>query len=187
MIHRHLAIRPGTPAEEWPAAAVVDVLERGDLEDWRPIAAAVRRAPFGAFAARVLRLVDAYPRYGTAPLWRAWIDRCRTRAEGRATAIDGAMTLSALRRSLGLTQSAVAGQAGMSQSDLSKFERRSDVRLGTLRDYAAAIGGRARVTVELAGRAVEVTLPAEAPRRRNRRRRTRWDRRRPARTPPGGV
>jgi len=30
---------------------------------------------------------------------------------------------------------------GMSQSDLSKFERRSDVRLSTLRAYIAALGG----------------------------------------------
>jgi DNA-binding XRE family transcriptional regulator len=170
--HRHLEIAPGTSVEEWPSAAIVDVLGQGDLDDWRPVAAAVARAPFGPFAARVLRLVDAYPRYGTSALWRAWIDRCRARAEGRNASAGSPMSLAEIRRSLGLTQAEVARRAGMSQSDLSKFERRADVRLGTLRDYAAAIGGRVRVTIEVSERAVEISPPSEpAPAARGRRRR----------------
>lgn len=162
MKHRHVAVAPGVPVESWPSAAVVDVLGQGDLDDWRPVAAAVARAPFGPFAERVRHLVDAYPRYGTSALWRAWIDRCRARAEGRTAAADPPMTLAECRRSLGLTQAAVAERVRMSQSDLSKFERRADVRLGTLRDYAAAVGGRVRVTIEVAGRVVEIA-PGTAP------------------------
>lgn len=82
MKHRHLEVQPGTPAERLPAAAVVDLLERGDLGDWRPIAAAIAKEPYGDFAERVLRLVDAYPMYGTSALWRAWIARRRELAEG---------------------------------------------------------------------------------------------------------
>ena len=64
MIHRHLEIRWGAPAEELPSVAIVDILERGDLAAWQPIAAAVAREPFGSFAERVVRLVDAQPMYG---------------------------------------------------------------------------------------------------------------------------
>ena len=80
MIHRHLQISSGTPIEAQPLAAIVDILERGDLDEWRPIAEAVLRDPLGEFAEQVLRLVDLYPMYGTSPLWRSWIDRRRARA-----------------------------------------------------------------------------------------------------------
>ena len=49
--------------------------------------------------------------------------------------------LATLRRKKGLTQAELAKRIGMSQSDLSKFERRGDVRLSTLRAYVAALGG----------------------------------------------
>jgi len=70
--------------------------------------------------------------------------------------VDG---LAALRRGLGLTQVELAGRVGMSQSDLSKLERRRDVHLSTLRAYAAALGGRARFVFELDGKQVEIRLP----------------------------
>ena len=77
MIHRHLDYPAATAARELPLAAVVDILDRGDLEDWRPLAAAVARDPHGCVAERIADLVDRYPMYGTSPLWRAFLDRCR--------------------------------------------------------------------------------------------------------------
>ncbi len=144
MKHRHLQYPSSTPAEELPTAAIVDALERGDLDAWQPIAAAVARAPHGAFAEKVLRLLDAYPMYGTSPLWRAWIDRCRARAEGSLLPCRQ-VPLAELRRSLGLSQVELAQRMEMSQSDLSKFERRQDVRLSTLRAYANGLGGRLQI------------------------------------------
>ena len=145
MIHRHLTYSSKTPVARLPSAAIVDILDRGDLLAWRPIAAAIHRRPFGSFADRVRSLLDAYPMYGTSELWRAWIDRCRAAADspqGPRPPID----LAALRQRMGLTQSAVAARMGISQSDLSKLERRSDVRVTTLRAYAKAVGGRLEVT-----------------------------------------
>jgi transcriptional regulator with XRE-family HTH domain len=159
VIHRHLEIDPRTPVEAIPAAALADLLERGDLDDWRPIAAAVARDPDGELAERVLRIVDAFPVYGTSALWRAWIDRCRAREEGRRASPREATTLQGLRSDLGLTQAEVAARASMSQSDLSKFERRADVRMSRLRAVAQALGGSLRVGVELSGRIVEIRLP----------------------------
>ena len=146
MIHRHLDYLPETPVEELPSAAIVDLLDRGDLDGWRPIAAAVARAPHGPFALRVARLLDAYPMYGTSALWRAWLERCRARMEGQAS-IVAPTELAALRRRRGFTQVELARRMGMSQSDLSKLERRRDVRLSTLRAYAEALRGKLRVLV----------------------------------------
>ena len=140
MKHRHLAYDPETPAERLPSAAIVDILERGDLDDWRPLAAAIAAAPHGPLAARVLRLVSAYPIYGTSSLWRSWIDRCRARREGLLEAGPPA-DLATLRKRQGLTQVELGQRIGMSQSDLSKFERRDDVRLLTLRSFVGALGG----------------------------------------------
>jgi len=150
MIHRHLEIVPGSTVEEWPVAALVDLLERGDLSDWRPLAQAVAADPAGPLADRVRRLVDDFPMYGTSPLWRAWIERCRARAEGGLQSPAPA-DLAELRRTVGLTQVELAARLDMSQSDLSKLERRRDVRLSTLRAHAAALGGRLRVIFERAG------------------------------------
>jgi len=41
-------------------AAIGDLLDRGDLADWRPLAAAVARDPWGPLAVRTLRRVEAY-------------------------------------------------------------------------------------------------------------------------------
>jgi hypothetical protein len=49
----------------------------------------------------------------------------------------------------------------ISQSDLSKLERRRDARLSTLRAHAKALGGRLRVLFEAGGEQLEVRLRGE--------------------------
>lgn len=158
MIHRHLQVPADTPIEEWPLAAIVDLLERGELDDWKPVAAAIRRDPLGRFAKQVMHLVEAHPLYGVSPLWRSWIDRCRSRAEGQAMPkrLPG---LAALRRERGLTQAELASRLGISQSDLSKFERRQDVRLSTLRAYLEALGGKLRLFFDPPADPIEIDWP----------------------------
>lgn len=164
MIHRNLVEPPGASAEELSSAAVLDVLDRGDLGDWRPIAVAIAERPFGELAERVLTLVDAAEMYGTSALWRAWIHRCRARAEAP---IRPVVDLATLRRRLGLTQVELAARLGMSQSDLSKLERRGDVKLSTLEAHLAAVGGRLRVICESRGREIEIEIPGRSRRSRH--------------------
>ena len=162
MIHRHVHYEPGTPVEELPSAAIVDVLERGDLDAWRPIAVAVAGEPSGAFAERVERLLDAFPMYGTSALWRCWIDRLRAREEARRESRPP-VTLSKLRRRVGLTQVELAARLGMSQSDLSKLEKRTDVRLSTLRRYVEALDGRLRIAFETDRVRIDIRPPRRTP------------------------
>ena len=154
MIHRHLDYPAATAARELPLAAVVDILDRGDLDGWRPLAAAIPRDPHGSLAERIADLVGRYPTYGTSPLWRAFLDRCRSQPRP----VDGPVELATLRRSAGLTQLALAGRMRISQSDLSKLERRRDLHLSTLQAYVHALGGRIHLVAELPGRDVEIIV-----------------------------
>ncbi len=56
-----------------------------------------------------------------------------------------AMDLRELRIESGKTQEEVAAIAEMTQSELSKLERREDHRLSTLRRYVGALGGQLEV------------------------------------------
>lgn len=56
-----------------------------------------------------------------------------------------AMELRGLRQEAGKTQAEVAEIAEMTQAELSKFERRDDHLLSTLRRYVTALGGRLEV------------------------------------------
>lgn len=137
MRHRHLEVADATPPPALGAAALDDVLDRGDLEDWQPILAEVRRDPWGAVANRVLQLVEDHPMYGTSRLWRSWIEEQR----GASPAPHAGHALRALRRQRGMTQRQVADRLDMAQPEISKLEHRRDVRLTTARAYVAALGG----------------------------------------------
>jgi len=78
---RNLDYSAETALADLSPAALDDLLERGDLNDWAPLAAAVRADPHGALADMVLHLIDANPKYGTSPLWRHWIGRLRRRSK----------------------------------------------------------------------------------------------------------
>lgn len=156
MIHRHLEVAAGTPVGHLPSAALVDILDRGDLDDWRELAADVARAPHGPLARRVDHLVDAFPMYGTSSLWRAFIDRSRARAEGAPSA--RLATLPQLRRRQELTQVELATRMGISQSDLSKLERRADVKVSTLRAYLHAAGAELRLLADAEDGVTELCL-----------------------------
>jgi DNA-binding Xre family transcriptional regulator len=142
MIHRHLDYSEDVPIEQRGLMSLDDLLDRGDLGDWRSIIRAIAADPWGRMAADVLHLCDAHPMYGTSKLWRAYVASCRARRP--------AATLSTLRTEQGLSQAELGERLGMNQSEVSKLERRDDIRLGTLNAVVAALGGRLRLTVSLA-------------------------------------
>jgi hypothetical protein len=141
VIHRHLEYPENTAAEDLSRAALDDMLDRGDLETWKPVARAIAADPWGALATKVLALCEAHPMYGTSALWRSWIER--RRAAGAPTG------LAELRRRAGMSQAQVAARLGLSQPDISKLERRADVRVSTLRAYVEALGAGLHVTATL--------------------------------------
>lgn len=159
MIHRHLDY-DDVPAEQRGLAAIDDLLERGDFSGWRPLAKAIAAAPFGELAEQVLRLCDVHPMQGTSPLWRAWIAARRARAAGRSDRLPRA-TLREVRQSRKVTQEQLAADVGMSQSDLSKAERRSDPKLSTIRSLVEGLGLELRLVAvdHDTGTAQEIAIP----------------------------
>lgn len=162
MIHRHLDYPRGSPPERLGPAAIDDLLDRGDLDDWAPLARAVASEPWGSLAQTVVRLCDAHPMYGTSPLWKAYVATCRARALGGGHAswptAPRSATLTQVRTARGLSQAAVGVHLGMNQSEVSRLERRRDLRLSTLRKYVEAVGGRLRLIVTWPSGSTQVEL-----------------------------
>ena len=80
--------------------------------------------------------------------------------EGADALIAEELTLRQLRELLELTQDEMADRLEVGQDTVSRFERREDVRLSTLRSYVEALGGELRITATFPDRApVELTTP----------------------------
>lgn len=71
-----------------------------------------------------------------------------------------AMGLAAVRNAFDLTQTELAERLGVSQANVAKIEKRSDLLVSTLRSYLAALGGEVRIVVSFQGRDVELSLDA---------------------------
>lgn len=71
-----------------------------------------------------------------------------------------AMGLAAVRHAFDLTQTELAERLGVSQANVAKIEKRSDLLVSTLRSYLGALGGEVRIVVSFHGRDVELSLDA---------------------------
>ncbi|MCX6606503.1 MAG: helix-turn-helix transcriptional regulator [Acidobacteria bacterium] len=65
----------------------------------------------------------------------------RTRLEAEASLLSDELHLSELRKARGLTQESVAELLGVSQAEVSKMERRSELHIGTLKKFIEAMNG----------------------------------------------
>lgn len=68
------------------------------------------------------------------------------------------LRLAEIRKRLGLSQAEVATSMGTTQSGVSRLERQDDHRVSTLREYAAALGGRLCLIVDCGESCFEVDL-----------------------------
>ena len=71
-------------------------------------------------------------------------------------------TLAELRRSLRITQFELAQRLEIGQIQISRLERRGDLKLSTLRAYVTGLGGSLELIARLPKRAVQLTLPASS-------------------------
>lgn len=77
------------------------------------------------------------------------------------------MTLRALRKAEGLTQTGMAELLDTGQDSISRLENRGDMRLSTLQGYVAALGGVLEVVARFPGRpAVVISAPGGKPKKR---------------------
>ncbi len=77
----------------------------------------------------------------------------RKKVERRgAELIHAEMTLMQLRKDLNLTQEQMANILEKKQAEVSKFEKRGDMLISTLRAYIRALGGELELVARLPGR-----------------------------------
>jgi len=81
----------------------------------------------------------------------------RTRMEAEARRLSDDLHLSQLRKARGLTQETMAELLGVSQAEVSKMERRTELYVGTLRKFIEAMNGELVIAARFAG-GVEVPI-----------------------------
>jgi DNA-binding Xre family transcriptional regulator len=82
----------------------------------------------------------------------------RARAKKRANAILNRMTLDELRKDRKMTQGKLALAMKIEQSEVSRLEKRAEVKLGTLRNYVSALGGHIEIRAVFPDKNVELSL-----------------------------
>ena len=85
----------------------------------------------------------------------------RARAKKRADSILQRMTLDQLRKDRRKTQAAVAAAMKIHQSEVSRIEKRGEVKLRTLREYVSAMGGHLELRAVFPEKNVELTFAGE--------------------------
>ena len=90
-------------------------------------------------------------------LKKDWDDARRARSEARKAefTVEYA-TLDQLRVALGLSQEELARRLEVQQPAVSRLTNRGDMRISTLRDLIAAMGGELHVTATFPDRTVEL-------------------------------
>jgi len=80
----------------------------------------------------------------------------REQSRERTAALLLAMDLGDLRGRAGMTQEELASRLQISQSNVSRLERRRDMLISTLREVVEAHGGRLRLIAEFPDEVVEI-------------------------------
>jgi DNA-binding transcriptional regulator YiaG len=137
---RNLDFDPATPMDLWPAEAIETVIDRGVLSDWRKLADAIRRNPWGSAARTAETVISWDEHYGVDALMANVIRRARADLTLRGRT-EYAAQIRAWRTQAGMTLRQFARAAGTSAPRLSAYENAkvaptTDV-LGRLRHVAA--------------------------------------------------
>ncbi len=91
-------------------------------------------------------------------LKKTWSADRRARNEARKVSLATEYaTLEELRVALGLSQEELARRLDVQQPAVSKLTSRGDMRISTLRDLIAAMGGELHVTATFPDRSVELS------------------------------
>ncbi len=136
VLFRNLDFDPDEPIDLWPAEAIETVVDRGSLSDWRRLAEAIRRNPWGP-AARTAETVTSWgDHYGVDALISGVIAHAREDVSLRGRA-EYAAQIRAWRAQTGMTLRRFAQEAGTSASRLSAYEH---AKVAPTTDVLARLG-----------------------------------------------
>jgi DNA-binding transcriptional regulator YiaG len=109
------------PMDLWPAEAIETVIDRGSLSDWRRLADAIRRNPWGPAARTTENAIAWGEHYGVDALMSGVIRHAREDVARRGRA-EYASQIRSWRAQTGMTLRQFALAAGTSASRLSDYE-----------------------------------------------------------------
>jgi DNA-binding transcriptional regulator YiaG len=109
------------PLDRWPAEAIETLIDRGSLSDWRGLAEAIRRNPWGPTARTAEQVVAWGEHYGVDALVSRIVDRARHQVTQRGRE-QYAELIRSWRAQTGMTAREFAEAAGTSASRLSAYE-----------------------------------------------------------------
>lgn len=118
---RNLDFDRAAPVDEWPGEAIETVIDRGSLSDWRALAQAIRRDPWGPVARTTENVVSWGEHYGVDALMTSVIRDAREEIARRGRA-EYAAQIRGWREQTGMTLRQFARTAGTSASRLSDYE-----------------------------------------------------------------
>lgn len=121
MRFRNLELDATLPLDQWPAEAVETLIDRGTLSDWRKLADAIRRNPWGHVARTAETVTTWGEHYGVDALISNVIRHAREDISVRGRA-EYAAIICSWRNQTGMTLREFARAAGTSASRLSDYE-----------------------------------------------------------------
>ena len=120
VVFRNVDASPTDDVSTWPYEALVTVIDRGLVCDWKPIFDEMRRSPWGRVARRVEKYLSYREPDGVSTLFALAIGRPRIDAENADRAAVAARVRDAVAGS-GLTDGEFARLVGTSASRLSTY------------------------------------------------------------------
>lgn len=118
---RNVDVDSNAGHDEWPFEAVLALVERGVLSDWRQVAATISSNPWGPCARAIEEIISWQENYGVDRLFEAIIDRARYDADA-ASRVEYGRRIRATRTSLGMTMREFARLVGTSPARLASYE-----------------------------------------------------------------
>ena len=113
---RNLTVAPEDPVSDWGVEGILAAIDRGGLDDWAKVAAAVEAAPLGPVAGQLEEALEIAESVGAAALRGRVLDDARSTAEERSV-----RRLQELAREADLSQQGLAERIGTSRSRLSSY------------------------------------------------------------------
>ena len=117
---RNVEGSPEDPLATWPYEALVSLLERGGVRDWRPILVEVRRDPWGPVARSLEQYLSHSDDAALASLFSWALRSARAAAEDRERRTVADQVRQCIERS-GLSAAEFAERIGTSASRLSTY------------------------------------------------------------------
>ncbi len=118
---RNVDIDEGSEPDDWPFEAVLAVVERGSLADWRRLASAIRASPWGPCARAVEDVAGWGENSGLDVVFLALLATARHEADAEAGRAYGER-IRRVRQALGMSQREFAPLIGTSAQRLSSYE-----------------------------------------------------------------